>query len=214
MTKPTAKELAGGHWGYTEKVIKGMLDLTGTLFQEAMIHGIKHGQACDCQDDDPYYSEAQAIVPVDQKKIGMYKKYVVTRVDGQSAPGKKHHDCDFFVLDLTHDIHAIPAIRAYAESCKDEYPELANDLTSFADGSNGSMASEYSMAHQLKEAFLNHQLVESTKHGKGCLTIYKSTEGYEVYFGLFSRVYSLDGQGVADPEDWIVPVVEAAPESE
>ena len=56
---------------------------------------------------------------------GIYKKYNVERLND---PEGKHKACAFFVLDLDHDPYAIPALKAYAEACKDEYPELAKDL--------------------------------------------------------------------------------------
>lgn len=59
---------------------------------------------------------------------GLYNKFEVRRVDGSSEPGGKHHGCDYFVLDLTHDPHAAAAIAAYADSCEAEYPLLAADL--------------------------------------------------------------------------------------
>ena len=60
---------------------------------------------------------------------GVYDKYsVVERTDGRHAPGEKHHNCQYFVLDLSHDPHSIEALRAYAESCASEYPNLASDL--------------------------------------------------------------------------------------
>ncbi len=59
---------------------------------------------------------------------GLYEKFRVWRVDGQSEQGEKHAMCDYFVLDLTHDPFAIPAIQAYVESCKDRFPNLAADL--------------------------------------------------------------------------------------
>lgn len=59
---------------------------------------------------------------------GLYRKYHVDRLDGNDSPGDKHHACDYFVLDLTHDAHAIPAALAYARSCETEYPLLAADL--------------------------------------------------------------------------------------
>lgn len=63
------------------------------------------------------------------RSLGLFKKFTVTRMDGQSAPGKKHDGCDYFVLDMTHDPHAIPALRAYADSAEaDGYVELAVDL--------------------------------------------------------------------------------------
>lgn len=63
---------------------------------------------------------------------GLYGKYHVERIDGSSEPGGKHADCKYFVLDLTHDKHALPALEAYALSCQDEYPLLAQDLIALA----------------------------------------------------------------------------------
>lgn len=59
---------------------------------------------------------------------GIYNKFNVTRADGSSGPGGKHERCEYFVLDLVHDKHAIAALRAYAESCGNEYPQLRRDL--------------------------------------------------------------------------------------
>jgi hypothetical protein len=63
---------------------------------------------------------------VDDKEHGLYDKYAVSRNDD---PEGKHDNCMFFVLDLDHDPHALPAIKAYIESCESEYPMLAADLT-------------------------------------------------------------------------------------
>jgi hypothetical protein len=65
---------------------------------------------------------------------GIFHKFNVSRVDGTDATGGKHEGCKHFVLDLTHDKHAIPAIAAYAQSCKEEYPQLAEDLRTTAVG--------------------------------------------------------------------------------
>ena len=62
------------------------------------------------------------------QNVGLYKKYKITRTDGSTEPGEKHHDCDYFVLDITHDPHAKAAILAYAASCEADYPHLARDL--------------------------------------------------------------------------------------
>lgn len=62
------------------------------------------------------------------KNRGLYSKFVIQRTDGSSLPGGKHVDCDYFVLDLSHDPHAIAALRAYADSCAHDYPQLAADL--------------------------------------------------------------------------------------
>jgi hypothetical protein len=62
------------------------------------------------------------------KTRGIYQKFTVTRTDGTSAPGGKHDGCDYFVLDIGCDPHAIPALLAYAEACKADYPLLAADV--------------------------------------------------------------------------------------
>jgi len=59
---------------------------------------------------------------------GIYDKFKVTRRDGKHRKGKKHSGCHYFVLDLTHDPHAIPALRAYARSCRKKLPRLAEDI--------------------------------------------------------------------------------------
>ena len=59
---------------------------------------------------------------------GLYHKFNVTRTDGSSEPGKKHEHCRYFVLDLDHDPHAAAALDAYAWSCREQYPALAQDL--------------------------------------------------------------------------------------
>ena len=64
----------------------------------------------------------------DDKTRGLYDKFYVERTDGKSAPDQKHHDCEYFVLDLDHDKHACAALEAYADSCEKEYPLLAHDL--------------------------------------------------------------------------------------
>lgn len=62
------------------------------------------------------------------KTRGLYNKFIIWRTDGEDAPGHKHDGCRYFVLDLTHDPHSWPALKAYAESCRSEYPQLAHDL--------------------------------------------------------------------------------------
>ena len=60
---------------------------------------------------------------------GLYGKFEVRRVDGSDGPGGKHGGCDYFVLDITHDPHALPALRAYAASCgRAGYEMLARDI--------------------------------------------------------------------------------------
>lgn len=64
---------------------------------------------------------------------GIYKKFIVRRADGSSAPGRKHEKCSYFVFDLEHDKFARPALIAYAKACLNEYPDLAIDLARIAD---------------------------------------------------------------------------------
>ena len=59
---------------------------------------------------------------------GLYEKFHVERTDGRSAPGEKHDGCEYFVLDLDHDPHALPALIAYEKSCRADFPGLAADL--------------------------------------------------------------------------------------
>ena len=66
---------------------------------------------------------------MDKRTIGLINKFTVRRTDGTDCVGLKHEGCDYFVLDLTHDPHALPALRAYTKSCADEYPSLALDLS-------------------------------------------------------------------------------------
>ena len=58
----------------------------------------------------------------------LYKRYNVTRVDGTPIT------VPCFVLELRPDSPAtIAALRAYADTCGGDRPELAADLTSAAD---------------------------------------------------------------------------------
>lgn len=62
------------------------------------------------------------------KARGFYNKFTILREDGSDRPGDKHENCSYFVLDLTHDKYAWPALAAYENACIDEYPLLAADL--------------------------------------------------------------------------------------
>lgn len=69
------------------------------------------------------------------KSRGLYPegKFIVRRRDGSDETGGKHDSCNYFVLDVTHDPHAIPALRSYAASARKEgYELLANDLEGIA----------------------------------------------------------------------------------
>lgn len=67
------------------------------------------------------------------EKQGVYHKYKVRRTDGRDGPCEKHENCGYFVLDLSHDPFAEPALRAYAAACRGEFPLLADDLEVTAD---------------------------------------------------------------------------------
>ena len=58
---------------------------------------------------------------------GLYNKFVVQRTDGSSEPGRKHANCEYFVIDLTHD----PSLATHvADACESTRPVLARDLRS------------------------------------------------------------------------------------
>lgn len=61
---------------------------------------------------------------------GLYHKYDVKRTQDT---GDKHKDCKYFVLDLSHDPFAVPAIRAYAEACRKTHPVLSRELMRWVD---------------------------------------------------------------------------------
>jgi hypothetical protein len=64
-----------------------------------------------------------------KKELGIYNKYAVYRNDREDRPGYKHEGCEYFVLDMTHDPFAVPALRAYADACEKEgYLILAKEL--------------------------------------------------------------------------------------
>ena len=65
---------------------------------------------------------------MNDKIVGLYQKFRVHRTDGSSEPGGKHENCEYFVLDLDHDPFAYAALQRYAQACRKEYPQLADDL--------------------------------------------------------------------------------------
>jgi len=68
-----------------------------------------------------------------KKRDGVFRKFDVRRTDGtDQKPGDKHFNCVYFVLDVSHDRYAAAALRAYAEACKGELPELAKDVLNLA----------------------------------------------------------------------------------
>jgi hypothetical protein len=63
----------------------------------------------------------------------LINKYSVFRNDAQDKPGLKHADCELFVLDVTHDPYAVPALARYIEVCSETHPVLALDLRKMID---------------------------------------------------------------------------------
>ena len=63
---------------------------------------------------------------------GLINKYAVRRRDGRDTQGDKHRNCRYFVLDVSHDPFAVPALRAYAEACKEKKPVLSAQLIDMA----------------------------------------------------------------------------------
>ena len=72
----------------------------------------------------------------DDYKLGIYRKFDVTRTDGKSATGQKHEHCRYFVLDVDHDQYAFAALEAYADKCRDRFPKLAEDIDRLVAGEN------------------------------------------------------------------------------
>lgn len=62
----------------------------------------------------------------DQKTNGLYQKYTVERL---ADPRGRHDECEYFVLDLTHDPLARHAAEQYAYlASKHGYKTLATEL--------------------------------------------------------------------------------------
>lgn len=59
------------------------------------------------------------------KTTGLYNQYFVEKMDD---PTNKHRKCQYYVLDINHDKFAGAALRAYANACESEYPNLALDI--------------------------------------------------------------------------------------
>ena len=90
--------------------------------------------------DKPAAEQAQQAEPVNQQRAGVYRKFNVSRTDGRDQPGGDRHGAEYFVLDVTHDKFAKPALAAYAAACRNDYPALADD-----------MVRRYGIAQQLAE---------------------------------------------------------------
>ena len=55
---------------------------------------------------------------------GLKRKYIITKTNGKSIDP----DAVYFVLRVDKDPHAIPALKAYADSVEKDNPEFASDI--------------------------------------------------------------------------------------
>jgi hypothetical protein len=83
---------------------------------------------------------------------GLYRKFEVRRVDGSDAPGGKHHDCEYFVLDMTHDRYAKAALRTYAQLCHATHPQLAYELDKRYDLMHAQAEQHRALSEEQREA--------------------------------------------------------------
>lgn len=103
------------------------------------------------------------------KTRGLYPdgKFTVRRKDGSDAPDGKHNGCEYFVLDLTHDTHAMPALRAYAASARaDGYEALADDLERIAPAPPSTSAAIRAAAEEIASAVRSYDLRGQLKRGR------------------------------------------------
>ena len=103
---------------------KPAVDKAWGRFQSAMAAPSAEQQAAPKA--APHLPERDASLPAERQ--GLFRKFVVGRVDGSDKPGGKHHGCTYFVLDVDHDPCARPALAAYAAACESTHPTLAADL--------------------------------------------------------------------------------------
>lgn len=59
---------------------------------------------------------------MDDRSRGLYRKYFVQKLSDINT------EAEYFVLDIKSDKFAVPALKAYIEACRNEYPLLATDL--------------------------------------------------------------------------------------
>jgi hypothetical protein len=71
------------------------------------------------------------LVEYDRNKL--QQKFWVDRIDGRDMPGGDRMDSKYFVLDYIHDPYAVPALEAYAAACRDDYPNLSQEIIGLVD---------------------------------------------------------------------------------
>ncbi len=125
------KFVATSRWAHDERAALSatLLAMHGVLTsREAEIALLKKAllEAETAPQPAPNLPERDASLPAERQ--GLFRKFVVGRVDGSDKPGGKHHGCTYFVLDVDHDPCARPALAAYAAACESTHPTLAADL--------------------------------------------------------------------------------------
>jgi len=86
------------------------------------------GPLCPACRETTEEAEQGQTVPANQQRAGVYHKFNVSRTDGRDLPSGDRHGAEYFVLDVTHDEFAMPALAAYAAACRNDYPALADDM--------------------------------------------------------------------------------------
>jgi hypothetical protein len=119
-----------------------------------------------------------------EQRMGLYNKYTVKRNDKTDEPGEKHHECQLFVMDLTHDPYAKSAILAYARACWETHPALAEDLRNLTKSSKFSGGRTPNGVRCIG-AKINNNLAR-------CTNVYRGQEGWD-----FVGVRPFDG--------WVCP---------
>lgn len=77
---------------------------------------------------DPFENLPPKDEELSNREQGLYDKYYVRRRDLSDRPGGKHDNCQYFVLDLTHDPYALETAHYYSKACEGTHPLLAKDL--------------------------------------------------------------------------------------
>jgi hypothetical protein len=115
---------------------------------------------------------------MNDKKLGLYGKYRVERLDGSSAIGGKHEGCNYYVLDIEHDKYALPSLKAYADACQAEYPLLAEDILK--------------LIKNMSKNKMNRPIKELIKLDTGSMTISELDSLIECYKNLALSLEQLD----------------------
>lgn len=127
---------------------------------------------------------------------GLFRKFNVSRVDGSDAAGGKHHGCEYFVLDVDHDVHAPAALRAYAQACKDTHPVLSQELAARF----GAAPEQPIAAVQPADDLIGYI------HKEDLEKLRSSAAGNHLTVGLDTRQAWPIGLNESNPYDWLVAV--------